>query len=77
MFHKQEQSVLALISGNNSLTNQRLNSLNKDINDLNKSLEFSHSEYNVKLKNMGDKVQKPKEEINFIHLFPMDPFSTT
>ena len=23
MFHKQEQSILALISGNNSLTNQR------------------------------------------------------
>ena len=34
MFHKQEQSILALISENNSLTNQHLSSLRKDINDL-------------------------------------------
>ena len=33
MFHKQEQSILALISRNNSLTNQRLDNLSKDIND--------------------------------------------
>ena len=31
MFHNQEQSILALISGNNLLTNQRLHSLSKDI----------------------------------------------
>ena len=30
MFHKQEQSILALKSGNNSLTNQRLDNLSKD-----------------------------------------------
>ena len=40
MFHKQEQSILALISGNNSLTNQRLDNLSKDINDLKESLEL-------------------------------------
>ena len=34
MFRKQEQSILALISENNSLTNQHLSSLRKDINDL-------------------------------------------
>ena len=33
MFHKQEQSILALISGNNSLTNQRLDNISKDINE--------------------------------------------
>ena len=37
MFHKQEQSILALISGNNSLTNQRLDNLSKDLNDLKES----------------------------------------
>ena len=58
MFHKQEQSILALISGNNSLTNERLDSLSKDINDLKESLEFSQNEYDDKFKNMGDKVQK-------------------
>ena len=39
MFHKQEQSILALISGNNSLTNQCLDNFSKDINDLKESLE--------------------------------------
>ena len=33
IFLKQEKSILALISGNNSLTNQRLDSLSKEIND--------------------------------------------
>ena len=41
MFQKQEQSILALISGNNSLKNQRLDNLSKDINDRKESLEFS------------------------------------
>ena len=64
IFHKQEQSIQALISGNNSLTNQRLDSLSKDINDLKESLEFSQNEYDDKLKNIGDKVQKLEEVIN-------------
>ena len=64
MFHKQEQSILALISGNNSLTNQRLDNLSKDINDLKESLEFSQNECDDKFKNMGDKIQKPEEKTN-------------
>ena len=66
MFHKQEQSSLALISGNNSLTNQRLETLSKDINDLKESLEFSQNEYDDKFKNMGDKIQKLEEKINLM-----------
>ena len=58
MFHKQEQSIVALISGNNSLTNQLLNNLSKDINDLKETLEFSQNEYDDKFKNMGYKIQK-------------------
>ena len=47
-----------LISGNISLTNQRVDSLSKDVNELKESLEFSQNEYDDKLKNMGGKVQK-------------------
>ena len=47
MFQKQEQSILALISGNNLLTNQRTDNLSKDINDLKESLEFSQNEYMI------------------------------
>ena len=66
MFHKQEQSILALISGNNSLTNQRLDNLSKDVNDLKESLEFSQDEYDDKFKNMDDKTQKLEEKINLM-----------
>ena len=55
MFYKQEQSILELISGNKSLTNQRLDSLSKDLNDLKEGLEFSQNEYDDKFKNMGTK----------------------
>ena len=61
MFDEQEQSILALISENSSLTNQRLGRLSKGINDLKESLEFSKFEYDEKVKNMGDKVEKLEE----------------
>ena len=61
MFEEQEQSILALISGNSSLTNQRLGRLSKGINDLKESFEFSKFEYDEKFKNMGDKVEKLEE----------------
>ena len=60
MFHKQEQSILTLIPANNSLTNQRLDSLNT--NYLSESLEFSQNEYDDKFNNMGDKMQKLEDE---------------
>ena len=66
MFHKQEQSILALISGNNSLTNQRPDILSIDINYLKESLEFSQNKYDEKFNNMGDKVQKLEEEIDLM-----------
>ena len=61
MFEEQEQSILALISGNSSLTNQRLGRLSKGINDLKESFEFSKFEYDEKFKNMGGKVEKLEE----------------
>ena len=66
MFHKQEQFILALISENDWLTNQRLNKLRKDINDPKESLEFSQSEYDDKFKNMGDKIHKLEEKTNLM-----------
>ena len=70
MFHRQEQSILVLISGNNWLTNQRLDNLSKDINDLKESLEFSQNKSDDKFRNMGDKIQKleqkMKEELDVI-----------
>ena len=70
MLHRQEQSILVLISGNNSLTNQRLDNLSKDINDLKESLEFSQNKSDDKFRNMGDKIQKleqkMKEELDAI-----------
>ena len=66
MLREHEASVVQLISGNNSLTNQRLDSLSKDINELKESLEFSKNEYDDKFKNIGDKVQKLEEEINLM-----------
>ena len=61
MFHKQEQSTPALISGNSSLTNRRLDSLSKETNDQKESLEFSKNEYDNKFKNLGNRKNKSNE----------------
>ena len=66
MFHKQEQSTPALISGNSSLTNRRLDSLSKETNDQKESSEFSKNEYDNKFKNLGNKVRKLEEKINLM-----------
>ena len=66
MFHRQEQSILVLISGNNSLTNQRLDNISKGINDLKESLEFSQNKYDNKFRNMGDKIQKLEQKLNLM-----------
>ena len=56
MFCKQERPILALISENNSLTNQHLDSLSKDKIDLKESSKFSQNYSNGTFKNMGNKV---------------------
>ena len=66
MFHKQEQSIQALISGNNLLMNQSLDNLSKEKNDPKESLEFPQNGYDDKFKNSGDKVQKLEEKINLM-----------
>ena len=56
MFHKQEHSILALISGKNSLTNQRLDKLNKD--------KFKNM--GDKIQELEEKINLMKEEIYVI-----------
>lgn len=56
MFCKQERLILALISENNSLTNQHLDRLSKDKIDLKESSKFSQNYSNGTFKNMGNKV---------------------
>ena len=41
MFRSDENSIVQLISGDATLTNQRLDNLSKDIADLKESLEFT------------------------------------
>ena len=41
MFSGHENSIMQLISGNKTLTNQRLENLTKEITDLKESLEFT------------------------------------
>lgn len=56
MFCKQEKPILALISENNSLTNQHLDSLSKDKIDLKESSKFSQNDSNGTFKNMSNKL---------------------
>ena len=55
------------------MTNERLDSLRKYINDLKESLEFARNKYDDKFKNIGDKVQKLEEEMTHmkeeLHVF--------
>ena len=66
IFHKQRQSILALISREASLRNQCLDSLSKNMNDLKKSLKFCQYGHDDKFKNMGNKIQKLEEEQNLM-----------
>ena len=66
MFHKQEQSILDLITENNWSTNQRLDNLSKDVNDLKENREFSPNEYEDKFENLGNKVEKLEKIVNLI-----------
>ena len=66
MFHKQEQSILDLITENNWSTNQRLDNLSKDVNDLKENREFSPNEYEDKFENLGNKVEKLEKRVNLM-----------
>ena len=49
MFRSHENSIMQLISGNTTLTNQRLDNLSKEIADLKESLKFTQEENRRKI----------------------------
>ena len=57
---KQEEMfrswIMQLISGNTTLTNQRLDSLSKEIADLKESLEFTQEETEEKFSKLNEKI---------------------
>ena len=56
MFRSHENSIMQLISGNTTLTNQRLDNLNKEIADLKESLEFAQEETEIKFSKLNEKI---------------------
>ena len=56
MFSSHENSIMELISGNKTLTNQRLENLTKEITDLKESLEFTLEETESKFNKLNEKI---------------------
>ena len=56
MFRNHENRIMQLISGNPTLTNERLDSLSKDIADLKDSLEFTQEETEGKFNTLTEKI---------------------
>ena len=56
MFRRHENSIMQLISGNTTLTNQRLDNLSKEIEDLKENLEFTQEETEEKFNKLNEKI---------------------
>ena len=56
MFRSYENSLMQLISGNTTLTNQRLDNLSKEISDLKEILEFTQEETEEKFNKLNEKI---------------------
>ena len=56
MSRSHENSITPLISGNTTLTNQRLDNLSKEIADLKESLEFTQEETEGKFSKLNEKI---------------------
>ena len=56
MLRSHENSIMQLISGNTTLTNQRLDNLSKEIADLKESLEFTLEETEGKFSKLNEKI---------------------
>ena len=56
MFRSHENSIMQLISGNTTLTNQRLDNLKKEIADLKESLEFTQEKAEEKFSKSNEKI---------------------
>ena len=56
MFRSHENSIMQLILGNATPTNQRLGNLSKETADLKESLEFTHKETEGKFSKLNEKI---------------------
>ena len=63
MFRIYENSIMQLISGNPTLTNQRLDNLIKEIADLKESLEFTKEETEGKFSTLNEKISTMEKNL--------------
>ena len=63
MFRSHENSILQLISGNTTVTNQRLDNLSKEIADLKESLEFTQEETDGKFSTLKEKISTMEKNL--------------
>ena len=63
MFRSYENSIMQLISGNTTLTNQGLDNLSKEIADLKESLEFTKEETEGKLSTLNEKISTVEKNL--------------
>ena len=66
MFRSHENSIMRLISGNTTLTNQRLDNLSKEIADMKESLEFTQEETEGKFSTLNERLFSLKKDIDII-----------
>ena len=63
MFRIDENSIMQLISGNTTLTNQRLHNLSKETADLKESLEFTQEETEGKFSTLNEKISTMEKSL--------------
>ena len=63
MFRSHENSIMQLISGNTTVTNQRLDNLSKEIADLKESLEFTQEKTEGKFRTLNEKISTMEKNL--------------
>ena len=70
---KQQQSLLKLISGNFEITMKEIGNIKSEVNELNKSIEFTEEILEGKVQNMQRKVSRLEEKIEEIYDYQIHP----
>ena len=63
IIRSHENSIMQLISGNTTLTNQRLDNLSKEIADLKEGLEFTQEETEGKFSTLNEKISNMEKNL--------------
>ena len=63
MFRSHENSMIQLISGSTTLTNQRLDNLSKEIAELKESLEFTQEKTKEKLNKINKTISTEERNL--------------